>query len=103
MVAVAQQEGLEPETAATHVIHRVGAGAAEVADGLIGRLGHVDTRQFAGAQEPGDGAGVALVGLERSAGLLGDLGRSSHHTRDVQLLEPRGDDEPAWTRPRRRL
>jgi len=70
-VAVTQQEALEPQPAAAQVIDRIGAGAAQIPDGFVGRFGHVDARQFAGAQQAGEAAGVALVGFEGGTGLSG--------------------------------
>ena len=63
-VAVAEQEGFESESATALVINGIGAGTAQIADGLVGGFGDVDTGELAGAQEPGDGAGVALIGFE---------------------------------------
>jgi len=41
-VTVAEQKGLEPEPAAAQVIDGIRAGAAEVADGLIGGIGDIN-------------------------------------------------------------
>ena len=94
-VAVAQQEGLEPEAAAALVINGIGAGAAQIADGFIGGFGHIDAGQFAGAQEPSNRAGVAFIGLEGRAGLLGDEGGSGDQAGHLKLLEPPGDAKTA--------
>ena len=70
-VAVAQEETFEAQAAAAQIIDGIGAGAAEVADGFIGGFGDIDGDQFAGAQQAGDGAGVAFIGFEGRAGRLG--------------------------------
>jgi hypothetical protein len=61
--AVAQQEGLQPSAGAAAVIDQVGAGAAQVPDGLLTRGGDADGDQLAGAVQPGQPAAVAPVGL----------------------------------------
>ena len=46
---------LEPLAAAAVIIDGVGAGAAQIAGGLVGGCGDVDRSQFAGAPEAGEG------------------------------------------------
>lgn len=55
----------------------------------------VDTGELAGAQQAGDGAGVALIGLERRAGLFGDQRWGGDQAGQLELLEAAGDAEAA--------
>jgi hypothetical protein len=48
-VTVPQKKRFQPMPRPTPVIDCVGAGAAQIADGFIGRLGNVDRGQFARA------------------------------------------------------
>jgi hypothetical protein len=57
-------------TATALIIDGVGAGAAQVADGFVGGLRHIDGGEFAGAKKPGNGACIAFIGFERRTGLL---------------------------------
>ena len=93
--AVAEEKAFEPVTRAARIIDGIGAGPAQVPDGLVGGLGDIDGGEFPRAQEAGEGAGVAFVGLERGAGLFGNEGRSGDHAGDVQLFEAPGDDKAA--------
>src|SRR5678815_3743546 len=74
-VAVAEQEGLETEAAATHVIDGIGASATKVTDGLIGRFGDVDGSQFASADQAGHTELLEPSGNAEAArpGLVGNL------------------------------
>ena len=95
---MAEQERLEPKATAAQVVNRIGAGATEIANGLIGGLRHIDGGEFAGAQQTGDGAGVALVGFEGRARLLGDEGRGGDQAGHLELLEATGDAKAAGAR-----
>jgi hypothetical protein len=77
------------------VIDGIGASAAQIADGLVGGLGHVNGGEFSSAQESGDGPGVALIGFERRAGLFWDERGSGDQTRDLKLFEAAGDHKTA--------
>src|SRR4051812_21734234 len=50
-IAVTEQKGLQPATRPVAIIDRVGARTAEITDGLVGRVGHVDRLQIASAQQ----------------------------------------------------
>ena len=92
---MAEQEGFEAEAAAAQVVDGIGAGATQIAHGFVGGFRDIDGGQFAGAQEPGDGAGVAFIGFKGRAGLFGDEGGSGDEAGDLELLEAAGDAEAA--------
>jgi hypothetical protein len=94
-IAVTQEKGFEPMTATAMIIDGIGASAAQIAKGLIGGFRHVDRSKFTGPKEPGDGAGVTLVGFERGAGQFGDEGGSSDQAGDFELFEAPGDHKAA--------
>lgn len=84
-VAVAKQERLEPLPASPLVLLGVEAGAAQVPDGLVDGVRHVDGVELPAAVGPRQGAGVAPVGLDPVSGLLGHVrGRG-----DDAVLAPR--------------
>ena len=83
------------EAAAVQVIDRIGAGVAQIADGLIGGFGHIDGGEFPGAQQAGQTPSVTLVGFEGRPGLLGNERRCGHQARHLELLEATGDAETA--------
>ena len=82
VVAVAQEERGEPGLGAAQVVHRIGAGAADVADGFVRGVGNVDGLELPGTMEPGELEGVAFVGLDPFSRFLGNE-RGGHH-RDLQ-------------------
>jgi hypothetical protein len=92
---VAQEKALEPMTATAQIINGIGASPAEVANGLIGGLRHIDARQFASTQKAGESAGIPFVGLEGSARLPGDEGGSGDQAGNLELFEPSRDHKPA--------
>ena len=96
-VAVAEQEGFEPETGPPLVIDGIGAGAAEIADRFVSRLGNVDGDEFSGTEQAGDGAGVALIGFEGSAGLFGNEGGSGDQAGHSELFQATRNAEAART------
>ena len=67
-IAVTQEKGFEPMTATAMIIDGIGASAAQIANGFVGGLRHIDRSKFTGPKEPGDGAGIPLIGFERRAG-----------------------------------
>jgi hypothetical protein len=97
-VAVAQQKRLQAVAAAALVVHGVGARAAQIADGFIGRLRHVDGRQFARAVQASQAHRVAFVGLDPLTRARGDHRRRHHRAGDLELPQAPGDAEAA--RPR---
>ena len=95
-IAVAEQKRLEAQPAAAQVIDGIGAGAAEVPDGFIGRFGHIDRGEFAGAEKAGDGAGIPFIGFEGRTRLLGNERWSGDQTGHMELLKPTGTPDPPW-------
>lgn len=92
-VAVAQEEGFELRPAAPLILHRVGAGAAEVAHGFIAGVGHMHRRQLAGPVQPRQLQRVAPVGLDPVPAPARDQRRGHDGAVDLQLREPPCDDE----------
>lgn len=72
VVSEAAEQSEETALGAAEVVHGIDAGAAEVADGLIGLVRDVDGGEFSGAQEAGEFDGVLLVGLDLITGFGGD-------------------------------
>lgn len=96
--AVAEQEHAELLLGAGEGFGGVGAGAAQIADRLVLGLWDVDGLKFAGAQEPGEFAGVALVGLFDPLTILaGHLGGRHHDAVVAELEESAGEDKPGGT------
>ena len=95
--AVAKHEAEELFLGAAARLDGVGAGAAEVADGLVGGGRDVDALEHAGAQQIGEFLGVFLVGLDLVAGLLGDLRGGDDDAVVAELDEPAGEDEAGGT------
>ena len=74
------------------VLHGVGAGAAEVAHGLVVRVGHMHGGQLPGPMQAGQLERVAPVGLHSVPGAARDQGRGDDRAVDLQLGEsPRQD------------
>jgi hypothetical protein len=89
-VTVPQEEAFEAMTRPAPIIDRVGPGAAEIADRFVGWLRDIDRAQLPGAQEPGQLAGVAPVGLDPVA-RTGRSHRGGHHVAfHSELTEPPG-------------
>src|SRR6266498_4782996 len=69
---VAQQQRLETEAGVVEIPEGVFAGPREIADRLVGDLGHVDGGEIPGAGEASQGQGIALVGLDAVTRLARD-------------------------------
>src|SRR5262245_39390699 len=63
-IPVPQQKRLEPMTTPAPIVHRIAAGAAQIADRFIGGLGNVNGSQFPRPQQSRQFTRIALVGLE---------------------------------------
>ncbi len=87
-VTVAQQEGFELRPCPPQVLHRVGAGAAEVTHGLVVRVGHMHGGQLRGPMQAGQLERVAPVGLHPVAGAARNQRRGDHGAVDLELREP---------------
>ena len=70
-----EQEGLQPELRVLEREARGVAGPTEIADRFILDRRHVDARQIAGPEQPREVDGVASIGLDLVAGLLGNQRR----------------------------
>ena len=69
---VAEQQRLEAEAGVVEIPQGVFAGPREIADRLVGDLGHVDGGEIPGTGEASQGQGIALVGLDAVTRLAGD-------------------------------
>ncbi len=97
VVAVLEQERLEPLTGSTLVIDGIGASAAEVADRLVGGFRDVDGIQRSGPMSFGQHLGITLVGLHLVAGLAGNFRGSDNDTIVAELDQPADQHEAAGT------
>ena len=95
--AQASEHGEEAGFGTAKVIDGIGAGAAQVADGFVDRVGDVDGDEVIGAEHLGELGGVALVGFDPVSGLGGDEGGSNDVTPDAHLEKASRDPEPAPT------
>jgi hypothetical protein len=91
---VAEAKCLESPPAAAQVIASIGASTTQIANGLIRVLRHIDAGEFSAAQEPSDGAGIALVGFE-GPWLLGNEREGGQRAGDFELLEAPGNAKAA--------
>jgi len=94
---VTQEKAFETMPATAVIIDRVGASATQVANGLVGGFGDVDSGQFTSTQQTGQAAGIAFVGFEWGSGLFGDERGRGDQARNFELLETAGDDKTART------
>ena len=85
--SITQEKTLDALAAAAEVLDGPEAAADEVADGLVGLIGNVDERQFAGAEQPGEFQGVAAVGFDADRGLFWDERRRDDLAVDFQFAE----------------
>lgn len=76
------------------VIDGIGAGAAEVTDGLISRFRDVDGLKIAGTMSPSQLFGIAPVGFNLVPGLAGNF-RGSDHDAIVSELKQTPDQAKA--------
>ena len=97
MVAVVEQEGLEPLPGAAQIVDGIGARTAQVADGLVGGLGNVNALEVPGPVRPGQFGRVAPVGLDAVAGGPRDLRRSGHDALVAELPQTPRQDKAART------
>ncbi len=72
--AEAAQQGEEAGLGTAAVIDGINAGAAKVADGLVGLIGDEDGDEFAGSVEAGELDGIFLVGFDVIPGFGGNEG-----------------------------
>ena len=98
VVALAQEERLQPLLGALQIARGVGTSAGEVADRFVDLVGHVDARQFPGPMQPGQLQRVAPVGLLPAALGLRRLRRRHDDAVDPQLLQSPIQHEPGRTR-----
>jgi hypothetical protein len=82
---VAQQQRLQPVARLALHRYRIFARAHQIAQRLVGRLGHVDRRQLSRAGQARELDRVARVGLDALAGLLRRQRRRNHPTLYVGL------------------
>jgi hypothetical protein len=94
---VAEEKTFETVTATAVIIDRVGASATQIANGLVGGFGDVDSGQFTSTQQTGQAAGIAFVGFEWGSGLFGDERGRGDQARNFELFETAGDDKTART------
>ena len=105
--AVAQQELAEPMPGPGPVGQHVGAGAAQVPDGLLGDRRDPDGDQLAGPVQASQPPAVATVGLDLVAGGLGDQRRRDHLAVHAHAVQQPGQliaggsglvagSQPAW-------
>mgnify|MGYP000939200298 CR=1 FL=1 len=71
-MAEAAQEAGEAVLGAAEIIHGIDTGTAEIADGFVGLVGHVDGGEFTGTQETDEFDGIFFVGFDVVASLGGD-------------------------------
>jgi hypothetical protein len=62
--AVAQQKAEQPPPGPQQIVEQIRAGAAQVANGLLARAGHPDGGELAGAEQAGQPAAIAPIGLD---------------------------------------
>ncbi len=76
------------------IFHHVGAGTAQIPDGLL--LDGRDTNgdQLAGAVQPGQPPAVTLVGLDLVTWRFGDQRRRDHLAADAMLCNSRASSNP---------
>jgi hypothetical protein len=91
---VAQQELRQPMPGASPVLDHVGAGAAQVAPGLLGRGGDADGDQFPGPVQPRQSPAVPPVGLDLVAGGLGISDGAITSQRTPMLSSSRASSKP---------
>jgi hypothetical protein len=96
--ALTQEESLDALAAATEIFHGTEAGADQITDGFIGLLGNVDEGQFTGAQESGQGQGVATIGLDAVARPLGQERLGNDLAGDLEAVEMARQPETGRTR-----
>jgi len=94
VVAEATQEGEEAGLGPAKVIDRIGAAAAEIADGFVNGVGNVDGDEVVGAEVFDELHRVALVGFDPVTGFDGDERGRDDFTPDSHLEESTGDPEP---------
>ena len=97
LIAEPQEEALETMAGASLIGDGVGTSPHQVAHRLIDRIGHMDGIEFTRAVQARERDGIAPVGLDALALLLGNEGRGDDNTLDLQLLETALDDEAART------
>ena len=97
-LAMTQKQGLEPMTAATQIIDRIGPCPAQVANGLVGGLRDVDGFELSGPEQSRKLEGVTAVGLYPVAGTRRCHRGSHHETRDAQLTQSPRNPKPARAR-----
>jgi hypothetical protein len=97
-IAVAQKEGFELVTPAAQVMHRIGAGAAKIADRLVTLIRHMHGGEFAGTVKPCEHACIAPVGLDFVTRTLRRERWCDDIAGDSLLLEMARQHEAARTR-----
>jgi len=78
--------------------HRRLAGADEIADRLMGLIGHPDRRQFTGAVQSGKVDRIAAVRFDPIARFAGDQRRRNHGTFVAHCTRPSRRGEKGRTR-----
>jgi hypothetical protein len=99
-VPVAETQELRFELLARppQIVHRIRAGAAQIAKRLVCRFRNVDRREVAGPMQPRQFERVATVVLLAIPRLLGDERGRHHLAIDLQLQKPPRDPEAAPAR-----
>jgi hypothetical protein len=82
---VPQQKRVETDFGGLEILDGIVAGPAQIADGLVFDLGHIDGRQVPRAQQAGQLDGVTAIGVDPVASLCGNQ-RGGHDPAHVALL-----------------
>jgi hypothetical protein len=85
LVTQAQELCFELLTRAPEIIHGIRACAAQVPQGFVVRMGHVDASQFSGPVKPREHECIAAVVLTLVAGALRSEGRGDNLAIDSKL------------------
>ncbi len=96
--SVAQEKGVEALLGAGEIVAGIGAGAADVADGLVQHGRDADLGDVAVTEEAGDFAGIALVGFDLLVGFALGLGRRHEDTVESVADQAAGEDESGGAR-----
>ena len=95
VIAKPAQQGEETCFRAAEVVDGIGAGAAQIADGLVGAVGDVDRNEVVGTEVFGQLHGVAFVGFDAVAGLRGNQRGGDDIAANAHLFKSAGDPEAA--------
>lgn len=93
--AESAEQGEESCLCAAKIIDGIGAGAAEISDGLVHAVGNVDGDEVVGAEVFGEFHGVAFVGFDPVAGFNGNERGRDDFAPDAHLEETSRDPKSA--------